>query len=430
LVYSGHTFTDCGNANDAVDPGETIDLSVTVQNTGSADAFNVNGTLSTVTPDITIAPNTATFPDIPVGLTGTSLTPFQFVVDLSVPCGTFIDFSLDLTYEDSAGDPFSNAVSFQVQVSAAVPVTFLSEDFSAGLPGTWTVVNGGNGPDTWTDSVTSVLNGCPDRGLFPDTHMIVDGDCAGSGAFQDEYLITPLMDTSTASVVTLQLDHDFKGYATDALNDDFATIRVRSANTGGAWATLIQWDETQSNAGPITFDATAECAGAADCQFGWRYEGNWDWYWGVDNVMVDGIAGCNPAVCCSALDPAVIAIVPTPACAGDTITFTAQAATGGVPPYTYWWDFGDGDTSMLQNPTHTYAEAGAYTVRLQVEDSCFVPQVQEATDTVTVNALPTPVIVETCGDPNSRAQRLRAGPATEQRRRRSRCRAVRWKPTR
>lgn len=34
------------------------------------------------------------------------------------------------------------------------------------------------------------------------------------------------------------------------------------------------------------------------------------------------------------------------------------------------WDFGDGGTSTLQNPTHTYAAAGPYNVCLQVSNSC------------------------------------------------------------
>ncbi len=33
------------------------------------------------------------------------------------------------------------------------------------------------------------------------------------------------------------------------------------------------------------------------------------------------------------------------------------------------WEFGDGDTSSLPNPTHTYANAGIYTVKLKVSDS-------------------------------------------------------------
>jgi hypothetical protein len=306
LVYSSHSLTDCGNGNGAVDPGETIDLGVTAENTGTAGAFNVSGALSTVTPGITITVDTAAFPDIPAGLTGVSLTPYQFIVDIAVPCGTVIDFTLDLTYEDGAGNPFASAESFQVAVSAGGPVTLLSEDFILGLPVGWTVMDGGSGPDKWTDSLTIIsppLN-CTDRGSFPTMHMIVDGDCAGGGVTQDEELITPLIDASAVSTVTLQLDHNFKGYASDGANDDFATIRVRSTLTGGAWVTLIQWDENEistpvgfTNIGNITIDVTAECAGADACQFGWRYEGSYDWYWAVDNVVVDGTGGCNPATC-------------------------------------------------------------------------------------------------------------------------------------
>ncbi|MCH8903739.1 MAG: T9SS type A sorting domain-containing protein, partial [Bacteroidetes bacterium] len=34
------------------------------------------------------------------------------------------------------------------------------------------------------------------------------------------------------------------------------------------------------------------------------------------------------------------------------------------------WDFGDGDTSSLQNPTHTYATSGTYKVCLTIGNSC------------------------------------------------------------
>ena len=40
----------------------------------------------------------------------------------------------------------------------------------------------------------------------------------------------------------------------------------------------------------------------------------------------------------------------------------------GVPGYTYSWSFGDGATSALQNPQHTYLTNGAYTATLVVSD--------------------------------------------------------------
>lgn len=46
------------------------------------------------------------------------------------------------------------------------------------------------------------------------------------------------------------------------------------------------------------------------------------------------------------------------------------SATGGTPPYTYSWDFGDGTpTSSQQNPSHSYVTAGDYTATLTVTDS-------------------------------------------------------------
>lgn len=48
------------------------------------------------------------------------------------------------------------------------------------------------------------------------------------------------------------------------------------------------------------------------------------------------------------------------------VTFTDQS-TGS--PTSWLWDFGDGTTSTEQNPTHTYAQTGAYTVDLTVTNA-------------------------------------------------------------
>ncbi len=59
-----------------------------------------------------------------------------------------------------------------------------------------------------------------------------------------------------------------------------------------------------------------------------------------------------------------------------TVQFTD---TSTVPGATSWhWEFGDGTTSTLQNPSHTYTEDGLYTVRLSVTGATglFVEQKQ------------------------------------------------------
>lgn len=48
-------------------------------------------------------------------------------------------------------------------------------------------------------------------------------------------------------------------------------------------------------------------------------------------------------------------------------TFTDQTSNA---PTSWLWDFGDGNTSSMQNPTHTYAAPGNYTVCLTTSSSC------------------------------------------------------------
>ena len=46
------------------------------------------------------------------------------------------------------------------------------------------------------------------------------------------------------------------------------------------------------------------------------------------------------------------------------ISFT-DTSTGAL---SWWWDFGDGTTSNIQNPTHTYTAEGDYNVTLYIEN--------------------------------------------------------------
>jgi PKD repeat protein len=77
-------------------------------------------------------------------------------------------------------------------------------------------------------------------------------------------------------------------------------------------------------------------------------------------------------------------------------------ATGGSPPYEYFWDYGDGNTSSGDpHPTHNYANAGNYTVIFTVKDS--VNDTASDTTWAYINAPPNAPIIDgpNSGSPNT-----------------------------
>jgi len=52
---------------------------------------------------------------------------------------------------------------------------------------------------------------------------------------------------------------------------------------------------------------------------------------------------------------------------GQDVYFDPRIA-GGISPYSYEWDFGDGSTSTDVAPTHAYKSEGSYNVTLKVTD--------------------------------------------------------------
>jgi PKD repeat protein len=80
---------------------------------------------------------------------------------------------------------------------------------------------------------------------------------------------------------------------------------------------------------------------------------------------------------------------PTQICIGAAVNFTDLSTAGGSPITSRAWDFGDGNSSTLTNPSHTYTTPGTYTITLVVTASNGQADPEVKLNYITVNPLPT-----------------------------------------
>ncbi|HEY0039509.1 MAG TPA: PKD domain-containing protein, partial [Flavisolibacter sp.] len=89
----------------------------------------------------------------------------------------------------------------------------------------------------------------------------------------------------------------------------------------------------------------------------------------VKLIVTDNL-GCKDSVISAGLvntasPKAKFVSADTSACLGSSVQFTN---TSTPQTYTSQWDFGDGNTSTLQNPSHVYADTGYYNVKLIITE--------------------------------------------------------------
>ena len=95
-------------------------------------------------------------------------------------------------------------------------------------------------------------------------------------------------------------------------------------------------------------------------------------------------AGWTTIITVNALPSLVAMASPTTIDATQSVSYSCTP-TNGTPPYTYAWEFGDGGTSDLQNPSHAYSTPGSYSANLTLTDA--VGESASWTVIITVNSL-------------------------------------------
>jgi gliding motility-associated-like protein len=153
---------------------------------------------------------------------------------------------------------------------------------------------------------------------------------------------------------------------------DLSTIGAGESITGWAWdfgdggnSTLQNPTHTYTTTGPFTVTlVTTSSNGCTDTEVKV-----------ISNVFSEPQPAFN---------------APPEVCLGDPAAFTDNSTAPGSSVTQWAWDFGDGNFSNVQNPSHTYATAGTYTVTLNVTSAAGCPSVNTtASKTVVVNPLPT-----------------------------------------
>ena len=115
LAFKSYTINDgSGDGDGWADPGETIDMPITLVNEGLPEASGITAVIGSTSPYITVLNADVAFEDIPSGETGSSTPPhFSFEVDAGTPDLTQVLFQLDWAANGESGSD-----TFKVMVTS------------------------------------------------------------------------------------------------------------------------------------------------------------------------------------------------------------------------------------------------------------------------------------------------------------------------
>ena len=186
-------------------------------------------------------------------------------------------------------------LSLFLGLSVAAQTTLLSEDFSGGaLPAGWT--NTGTG-GAWTFSSTPVLNQVPlATTTVANGYAIFNSDALGNdGLAENVDLITASFSCAGESVVLLSFEDVFAQYAASS-----GTISVSANN--GPWVDVytvgpgIPQLGINGNPNVENIDISATAGNQANVRLRFKYQGDWDFWWVVDDILVYAPASNDAAI--------------------------------------------------------------------------------------------------------------------------------------
>jgi len=171
-----------GNNNGKLDPGETVLMEVEITNSGSSDAFDVNGFLNSTSQYIDVTSDEDLFGDIASGNNG--FATFEIAVDINTPAGHIADFLVQFEAENgTSGSGEFNQVVGQIPV---IIVDFDENNNSA--PAIENALTAIGIPSEYATSLPADLNLYSSifvcLGIYSDNHVLTDAE----GSSLSDYL--------------------------------------------------------------------------------------------------------------------------------------------------------------------------------------------------------------------------------------------------
>jgi len=208
-----------------------------------------------------------------------------------------------------------------------------------------------------------------DYQLSGDTLVIdpVTGEMTGYPTILGQYLLGVCV--SEYRNDTLVNQRDFQFNVIDCVPIIAASVPSPTLPCGGTSVTF-----QNDSAGAITYDwdfgvpvITTDTSTQATPTYVYPDTGTYT----VTLIINQGMTCVDTGTAIVDLHPAVTAIFSTgDGCIGDITSFFDSSTTTFGSIISWSWDFGDGNTSTAQNPTHTYADTGTYTVTfIPINDS-------------------------------------------------------------
>ncbi len=223
LVYKAKQTEDLGgNDNGKPDPGETCSMVIVLENEGSAGEIQITADLVCTDPNVTIEVASASYPDIPSGETGASLSAYRFAAAEDCPQG----YKAAMTLQISGWGGYYTEDSFDVLIGQR-PILFVDDDGDKSYETYITVALDSVGAlyDVWTHAT----DGCPPDTLFELYQAVVwsTGDDYGSLSdpatldSTDEARLMTYLDDGGSLLLSSQdllLDHNPDAFITDYLH--------------------------------------------------------------------------------------------------------------------------------------------------------------------------------------------------------------------